>query len=203
MNPGFLIAALTLLGAGELHAQAPKLIPDGTVREGTLSFDGRATTGVFTGTTTTVQGEMSGGGSLSEVRGWVDAPVSTLMTGNGHRDKDLNKSLASDLYPTIRFDLTGVTPGVERGDTVDVVLQGRFTIHGVTREASIPATVVTQPDAIRVRGETPLSLQDYQVEGLSKMMGMLKMYDRILLHVDVTFVPGDPTVGSAISRPGR
>ena len=197
MKMHFLIAALTLLGAGELHAQAPKLIPDGTVREGTLSFDGRATTGAFTGTTTTVRGEMSGGGSLSEVRGWVDAPVSTLMTGNGHRDKDLNKSLASDLYPTIRFDLTGVTPGVERGDTVDVVLQGRFTIHGVTREASIPATVVTQPDAIQVRGEAPLSLQDYQVEGLSKMMGMLKMYDRILLHVDVTFVPGDPTVGSA------
>ena len=169
----------------------------GTVREGTLSFDGRATTGVFTGTTTTVRGEMSGGGSLSEVRGWVDAPVSTLVTGNDHRDKDLNKSLASDLYPTIRFDLTGVTPGVERGDTVDVVLQGRFTIHGVTREASIPATVVTQPDAIQVRGETPLSLKDYQIEGLSKMMGMLKMNDRILLHVDVTFVPGDPTVGSA------
>ena len=197
MNMHFLLVALTLLGAGELHAQAPKLIPDGTVREGTLSFDGRATTGAFTGTTTTVRGEMSGGGSLSEVRGWVDAPVSTLMTGNGHRDKDLNKSLASDLYPTIRFDLTGVTPGVERGDTVDVVLQGRFTIHGVTREASIPATVVTQPDAIQVRGETPLSLKDYKVEGLSKMMGMLKMYDRILLHVDVTFVPGDPTVGSA------
>ena len=200
MNRRFLLAALTLLGAGELHAQAPRLIPDGTVREGTLSFDGRATTGAFTGTTATVRGQMSGGGSLSEVRGWVDAPVSTLVTGNDHRDKDLNKSLASDLYPTIRFDLTGVMPGVERGDTVDVVLQGRFSIHGVTREASIPATVVTQPDAIRVRADAPLSLKDYQVEGLSKMMGMLKMYDRILLHVDVTFVPGDPTVGSAGSQ---
>src|SRR6266849_1564383 len=203
MSRRFLLAALTLLGAGELHAQAPRLIPDGTVREGTLSFDGRATTGVFTGTTTTVRGQMSGGGSLSEVRGWVDAPVSTLVTGNDHRDKDLNKSLASDLYPTIRFDLTGVTPGVERGDTVDVVLQGRFSIHGVTREASIPATVVTQPDAIRVRADAPLSLKDYQVEGLSKMMGMLKMYDRILLHVDVRFATGATTLDSAIGRPGR
>jgi polyisoprenoid-binding protein YceI len=197
MNIRFLLAALTLLGAGELHAQAPKLIPDGAVREGTLSFEGRATTGAFTGTTATVRGQMSGGGSLSDVRGWVDAPVSTLVTGNDHRDKDLNKSLASDLYPTIRFDLTGVTHGVERGDTVDVVLQGRFNIHGVTREVSIPATVLRQPDAIRVRADAPLSLKDYKVEGLSKMMGMLKMYDRILLHVDVRFVPGDPAVGSA------
>jgi polyisoprenoid-binding protein YceI len=140
---------------------------------------------------------MSGGGSLSEVRGWVDAPVSTLVTGNGHRDKDLNKSLQSDVYPTIRFDLTGVTPGAERGDTVDVVLQGRFTIHGVTREASVPATLVSRDDAIRVRGDTPLSLKDYEIEGLSKLMGMFKMYDKILVHVDVTFAGGAAAVRSA------
>jgi polyisoprenoid-binding protein YceI len=190
MNLGFLFAALTTLGAGELHAQMPRPIPGGTVREGRLSFDGRATTGAFTGTTTTVRGEMSGGGSLAEVRGWVDAPVSTLLTGNGHRDKDLNKSLESNLYPTIRFDLTGVTPGAERGDTVDVVLQGRFNIHGVTREASIPAVVITQPDAIRVRGDTPLSLKDYKIQGLSKLMGTLKMYDKIVVHLDLRFGRG-------------
>jgi polyisoprenoid-binding protein YceI len=80
---------------------------------------------------------------------------------------------------------------------VDVVLQGRFSIHGVTREASLPATVLRQPAAVRLRADAPLSLKDYQVEGLSKMMGMLKMSDRILLHIDVTFVPGDSTVGSA------
>ena len=196
MNMRFLLVALTMLGAGELHAQAPRLIPDGTVREGTLSFEGRATTGAFTGTTAAVRGEMSGG-SLAEVRGWLDAPVSALVTGNGHRDKDLNKSLQSDLYPTIRFDLTGVTLGAERGDTVDVVLKGRFNIHGVTREASMPAMVVAQPGAIRVRGNTPLNLKDYKIEGLSKLMGMLKMYDKILVHLDVTFAPAGATAGSA------
>jgi polyisoprenoid-binding protein YceI len=202
MNMRFLLAALTMLGAGDLHAQAPRLIPDGTVREGTLSFEGRATTGAFTGTTATVRGEMSGGGSLSDVRGWVDAPVSTLGTGNGHRDKDLNKSLQSDLYPTIRFDLTSVTPRAERGDTVDVVLQGRLTIHGVTREASMPAMVVTQSGAIRVRGDAPLSLKDYKIEGLSKAMGMLKMYDKIVVHLDLRFAPRAATLDSAISRRG-
>lgn len=184
-----LLVALAILVSGELDAQAPRRIPDGTVQEGTLSFEGRATTGAFTGATTSVRGEMSGAEALSEVRGWVDAPVSTLVTGNGHRDKDLNKSLSADLYPTIRFDLTGVTPGAERGDTADVVLQGRFTIRGVSQEAFIPATVARQPGALRVRGDAPLSLKDYKVEGLSKLMGALKMYDRILLHIDVTFVP--------------
>ena len=193
----YLFAALALLGAGELHAQAPRPIPDGTVREGTLSFDGRATTGGFTGATTTVRGEMTGGASLSEVRGWVEAPVSTLVTGNDHRDKDLNKSMASDRYPTIRFDLTGVTLGADRGDTADVVLQGQLSIHGVTREASIPATVVTYPEGIRVRGETPLSLKDYRIEYLSKLMGMLKMYDKIVVRFDLRFAPRATPLDSA------
>ena len=202
MKLHFLFTALTLLGTRELHAQMPRPIPDGAVREGTLSFDGRASTGAFTGATTAVRGAMNGGGSLSEVRGWVEAPVATLVTGNDRRDRDLNKSMASDLYPTIRFDLTGVTPGAERGDTVDVVLQGRFNIHGITREASMPATVVTQPDAIQVRGQTPLSLKDYKIEGLSKMMGMLKMYDKIVVHLDLRFGTAATRLDSAISRPG-
>jgi polyisoprenoid-binding protein YceI len=202
MNMRFLLAALSTLCAGELHAQAPRLVPIGTVREGTLSFEGRATTGVFTGTTAAVRGEMSGGGSLSEVRGWVDAPVSTFVTGNGHRDKDLNKSLESNLYRTVRFDLTGVMPGAERGDTVDAVLQGRFTIHGVTREASIPVTVVTQPDAIRVRGDTPLSLKDYKIGGLTKLLGTLKMDDKIVVHLDLRFAPAAARLDSAMSPPG-
>src|SRR6266576_2645000 len=106
MNPGFLFAALSILGAGELHAQMPRPIPGATVREGTLSFDGRATTGAFTGTTTTV------------------------------------------------------------------------------------------------RGDTPLNLKDYKIEGLSKMMGMLKMYDKIVVHLDLRFTPTGGTLGSGIRRSG-
>jgi polyisoprenoid-binding protein YceI len=201
MNLRFPLAIFAMLCAGELRAQAPRPIPDGTLREGTLSFDGRATTGSFTGATTAVRGEMTGGASLSEVRGWVEAPVSTLVTGNEHRDKDLNKSMASDLYPTIRFDLTGVSPGGARGDTADVVLEGRLSIRGVTRSVSIPASVVPQPDGIRVWGETPLSLKDYKIEKLSKLMGMLKMYDKIVVHLDLRFGAGAPP-DSTLSRPG-
>jgi len=201
MNVRFLLAALTMLGTGELHVKAPRPIPDGPVREGTLSFEARATTGAFTGTTAAVRGQLTGGGSLADVRGWVEAPVSTLVTGNGHRDKDLNKSMESDLYPTIRFDLTGVVPGAERRDTAEVMLEGRFTIHGVTQQASLPATVITQPGAIRVRANTPLNLKDYKIGGLSKLLGTFKMYDKILVHVDVTFASGGATVDSAISRP--
>ena len=187
----FLRRAILLLAvsfwilAGDAQAQQP--IPSGPIREGTLSFDGHATTGDFTGTTTTVTGEMTGGAELAAVRGWVEAPVQTLVTGNGKRDRDLNKSMESEKYPTIRYELVAVVPGEARGDTTTVTLQGYFLIHGVRQHAGIPATVLFLGDGIRVRGDTPLNLKAYKIGGLSKMLGMLKMQEDILVHLDLTF----------------
>jgi polyisoprenoid-binding protein YceI len=180
-----LLAASSCFVAGGAQAQQP--IPSGPIREGTLSFDGHATTGDFTGTTTTVTGEMTGGTDLASVRGWVEAPVGTLVTGNGKRDKDLNKSMESGKYPTIRYELVAVVPGEVRGDTVAVTLHGHFLIHGIREPAAVPATVLFQKDGIRVRAETPLNLKTYKIGGLTKMLGMLKMHEDILVHVDLTF----------------
>jgi polyisoprenoid-binding protein YceI len=179
--------ACTVLLAATAVAQAP--ITSGVVRQGRLSFDGRATVGDFTGSTTTVTGEMSGGPTLSSVRGWVEAPVTTLVTGNKRRDGDLNKSMESQKYPKIRFELKDVVPGTARGDTTPVSLHGSFVIHGVTRDATIPATVALLPSGVHVRGDTPLNLKDYKIGGLSKLLGTLKMDEHIVVHLDLTFGP--------------
>jgi len=160
---------------------------DGQLRKGVLSFDGNATVGDFVGTTSTVTGQMTGGPDISAVRGWVESQVNTLKTGNGRRDRDLNKSMESDKFPTMRFDLTGVTPGVSRGDSTAVTLSGRFTIHGVTRDATMPGTVITLPGGLRLKSTFPLNLTDYQIGGLSKMLGILKMHPDIVVHVDLEF----------------
>src|SRR5687768_503542 len=104
------VAIFVTLCSGWAVGQQAGPIPDGRVKAGTLSFDAYASVGDFTGTTSAVSGEMTGGPDLGAVRGWVEAPVKTLKTGNGKRDRDLNKSMESDKYPTIKFDLTGVTP---------------------------------------------------------------------------------------------
>jgi polyisoprenoid-binding protein YceI len=176
--------ALALVAA---PVAAQKVIPSGQVKEGTLSFDGHATTGNFVGTTTTVSGEMHGGPELTAVRGFVEARTATLKTGNGHRDRDLNSSMETARYPTMRYDLTGVVPGsaVEGGQQVTLV--GRLTIHGVTRDEQLTAVLHPLPDAVRVTTSFQLDLADYQIGGLSKMLGLLKMDREIQVHVDVTF----------------
>jgi polyisoprenoid-binding protein YceI len=127
------------------------------------------------------------GGELSQVRGWVEAPVRTLTTGNQRRDRDLNKSMESDKYPVIRFELGGVTAGETAGDSINVTLHGQFVIHGVMHEATVPATVAFQPSGIHVQGTTGLNLKDYKIGGLSKALGMLKMNEEIVVHVDLAF----------------
>ena len=195
---GRCIRAASLLLAGWLSVTttlaAQHAIPSGTIQTGVLSFDGRGTLGDFTGTTSTMTGRLIGAADLSAVRGWVEAPVKTLLTGNGKRDKDLNKSMESEKYPTIRFDLTGVAPRAARGDTVAVTLLGTFHIHGVSHEASIPATVALRPDAVEVRGDTPLNLKTYRIGGLSKALGLFRMEAEILVHLDLRFTtaPGGP-----------
>lgn len=199
------LATLLILATTTSRAGAQLPIASGRVASGTLSFDGRATVGNFTGTTTIVTGEMTGGPDLASVTGWVEAPVGTLKTGKDKRDEDLRKSMEADKYPSIRYELTGVTPKALNGDSAEVTLHGRFLIHGVTREVEFPATVLLAQDQIRIRATTPLDLGDYRIGGLSKALGILKMHEDIVVHVDVTFGPDrsspeeKPLTGSAES----
>jgi polyisoprenoid-binding protein YceI/CheY-like chemotaxis protein len=185
-----LLLALLASVPGALPAQE-KAVPPARVKTGTLSFDGHATAGDFVGSTTSVSGEIGAAGSLGAVRGWVEAPVKTLVTGNGKRDRDLNKSMESDKYPTMRFDLHRVTTAASATpDSLPVTLQGALAVHGVTREVSLPGFVRRDGENLRVRTDFPLVLTDYKIRGLSKLLGMLKMDEHIEVHVDVTFAPG-------------
>lgn len=193
--PVFLSRALlcaALAGAmqpPDLAAQLDGAIPSMRLAAGTLSFDGHASVGDFTGTTTTVTGEMTGGEGLAAVRGWVESPVKTLDTGNGKRDKDLNKSMESNKYPAMRFELAGVTPEGARADTAAVQLQGKLTLHGVTRDVTLPGRAWKDGGALRLRSDFPLDLGDYEIGGLTKLLGMLRMEEGIEVHVDLAFAP--------------
>ena len=184
------LAALILGAPASAAAQEPHPIPDGRVTSGTLSFDGHATVGDFTGTTNAVTGQLTGSADLSGVRGWVEAPVESLKTGDGKRDKDLNKSIESGKYPAIRFELVRIAPAGGSGDSVPVVLHGALAIHGVTRDMELPATIRFEGNTARLRSDFPLNLKDYQIGGLSKMLGMLKMNEKIEVHTDLVFQLG-------------
>jgi polyisoprenoid-binding protein YceI len=193
------LAGVLLFSGSPLTAQNVVPMAQGRVISGTLSFDGHASVGDFVGQTTSVSGEMTGGPDVGKVRGWVQAPVKSIVTGNGRRDRDLNKSMESDKYPDIRFELTNVTPGGGSRDSTGLTLNGKLMIHGVTSTVALPGWVQFSSHQARVRSDFPLNLKEYRIKGLSKMLGVLKMYDKIEVHVDLVFGPGGS--GSSATRP--
>jgi hypothetical protein len=81
---------------------------------------------------------------------------------------------------------------------------GRFTIHGVTLDRTFDAVVLYETDGIRLKSSLPMNLKDYQIRGLSKFLGTIKMHPDIVVHVDLLFAPGaQPTNEAPVGQPGN
>jgi polyisoprenoid-binding protein YceI len=172
-------------------AAAQRAAPNNSasLHSGTLSFVGHATVGDFVGSTSQVSGAFSG--TIAGVYGWVEAPVASLVTQNDRRDRDLRASMEVDRYPTMRFDLDSTviaSSSDDARDTVEVLLHGRLTIHGVTRVVELPAAVSRRGDTVQVNAAFPLDVTDYRIGGLKKLFGILRMRRQIEVRVDLRFV---------------
>lgn len=181
----FAIAFVAAVQAASLAAQRP--VPSSTAVTGRLSYDGHGTFGGFVGTTDSVIGRLNGAAELAHVSGYVAARAGTLVTGNGKRDRDQWSSLQVDSFPFIRYDVDSVSVGAAHGDTLAVVLHGRFEIHGVIRAVDLPSRLLLSERAAHLMSQAPLDLRDYRIGGLTKFFGALKMNPAIVVHIDVTF----------------
>jgi polyisoprenoid-binding protein YceI len=177
-----------VLASGRARAQDASSAVASGLLSGTLSFVGHSTVGDFVGSTSQVSGLVVG--DASGARGWIEAPVATLDTHNGRRDRDLRAVMEVDRYPTMRFDLdsTVIAPSHDDArDAVDVLLHGRLALHGVMRVVELPAAVSRRGDTLHVRAVFPLDVTDYRVGGLKKLFGILRMRRQIEVHVDLRF----------------
>jgi len=199
---GLIVAAAPPIGyvVPRLEEHETWPAPNAQLQSGTLSFTGHSTFGDFVGTTTAVSGGVSGGADVASARGWVEATVASLSTRNSHRDGDLRSSMEAAKYPTMRFDLAGlsVESAAAPPDTVIGTLRGTLTIHGVTRDVAIPATLIAAADTIDVGGAFPLDLADYRIGGLTRLFGTLRMQRNIEVRFHLRFqaTPHTTTRGS-------
>lgn len=151
-----LLFVLTLFGGGMVHAAPLRCDIDST--QSSVQFSSEAPFETFVGKT-------------NEVRGWVEVDVKTarplkgevivdaasLKTGNRLRDKDMRKKfLETAQFPEIRFSFERAMPSG--------TIKGKFTIHGVTRDETVPATFTVKDDVFKVTSSFPITLADYQIE---------------------------------------
>ena len=56
-------------------------------------------------------------------------------------------------------------------------------------KVTLPSRVWKDGEFLRVRSDFPVDLGDYEIGGLTKMLGMLRMQEGIEVQVDLTFGP--------------
>jgi polyisoprenoid-binding protein YceI len=108
---------------------------------------------------------------------WVE--TATISTGNKTKDKHArgSKWLDADQYPKIGFKSSSFQQ-TGKGYTVN----GKLSIHGVTKEVSLPFTFKDQVFA----GSLTINRQDYGIEGPFLFGGLVGDDIAITLRVPVT-----------------
>lgn len=135
--------------------------------------------------------------------GSVVITTASLRTGNDMRDEHLRGGnwLDAEHNPNITFQLvsTTLTTPLVAGRAANGRVTGRLTLHGVTRDVTVPVSVRLIPltaehaemaqfgvnsDMLRVQSEFNVNLSDYSVSIFAPLR--LKVSNTIRLRVDVT-----------------
>jgi polyisoprenoid-binding protein YceI len=120
--------------------------------------------------------------SQNTVDFYVD--LNTLDTGNGKRDKDMRKTLETGKYPFAEFfGSFEALPDSTSNSPQDMVVEGKFTIHGVTQSIRVPGVVTFSPTGLRVQASWSLMLDDYQIE--PPRLLLLKVDEEQVITIDI------------------
>lgn len=119
----------------------------------------------------------------------ITADMTTLKSQESPRDGQLrNQGIEYSKFPTSEFKLTStdIPAGVEAGQTAKVTLKGSLTLHGVTKEVSMPAEVTLKDGVLVVVGEVELQFADYAIQKPTAAR-VVSMEDKGVMEVQLFF----------------
>lgn len=140
--------------------------------------------------------------------GKVKVPISNIKTGIDLRDEHLRSEmwLNAAKYPDAEFQLTGVKNSSSKqlndGQKVSLTLVGKFSIHGVTKDIEVPATLTYFKESERTKAKAPgnllvanadfkIKLSDFSVQIPAMVSG--KLNDEV--EIKANFVASDANGG--------
>lgn len=98
----------------------------------------------------------------------VDVDMTRLTSDSPRRDEALRqRGLETDRFPTASFRSPGLMQlpdNLGSGDPIEFLLDGALTIHGVTRQVSIPIRARLVSDTLEVVGSLMMHMADFGIE---------------------------------------
>jgi polyisoprenoid-binding protein YceI len=133
----------------------------------------------------------------AKLRGTLMATVATMASGNATRDEHIKSSTWLDAakYPKISFVITSITNPVTVGSKLSGKAVGKFTMHGVTKQITVPFTLTyvdasektrarAAGDLVMFTAEFDVALADFKVVGREGLIGS-KVGERIKIKANL------------------
>jgi polyisoprenoid-binding protein YceI len=147
-----------------------------SVAEPMAMFRGNAD-GTFSVISGDLQGNPNSVAETAKVNLVFDA--SSYQTDNYQRDEDVkSNALEVSEFPTITFESTRLSDIQKDGNTAKMVVAGRLTLHGVSKDIEVPvAAQVDNQGHFVADGSYAFKFEEYGVKRPSKMMGLMTTGD--------------------------
>jgi len=87
-------------------------------------------------------------------------------------------------YPEITFKSTSVKGSLVQG-RFDVRITGDLTLHGVTRQITIPATVTVEGNTLRAVGKFEIDRKDFNVNATNAFHGLVRVKHDMKFEFDI------------------
>ena len=101
-------------------------------------------------------------------------------------DKELREIvLEPSKYPDIVFRSTNVTGKSSGNNQYDLSVTGDLTLHGVTRQITIPTKVTVTGNDLRAIGEFSIDRGDFKVKATSAVHGLVRVRDKVKFTFDI------------------
>lgn len=145
--------------------------------------------GAFRITSGDVAGNPNQVGDTAQVKVVIDA--ASYKTSSEGRDQDVKENaLEVQKFPTITFESTGLASAEKNGDAnADLRLAGRLTLHGVTKDITVPVAVRLEQGRLVADGSYAFKFEEYGVKRPSKMMGLMTTGDEATIEFHVVADP--------------
>jgi polyisoprenoid-binding protein YceI len=98
----------------------------------------------------------------------ISVDLTTLASDDDRRDGQLReRGLETDAFPAATFSLRkpiDMAPVPAAGDPVEATATGDLTLHGVTKQVTVPVQAQWTGDRIEVAGSIDIAIADYGIE---------------------------------------
>lgn len=147
--------------------------------DSSLTIDGTSTIHDWTVTANTIEGALKADGTAPKEIDFQVTVADIKSERGATMDKKTHNALKIDANPKVIFTLTEVKN--------ESTVIGTLHMAGKKKDVEIPAKIVASESSLKISGEYPITLQDWDIEPPTAMFGQVIVGDDVTVKFDLVF----------------